>query len=104
MLWRLHLYMGPHMYAKIYDGNPIIKTLREDGGEKEIFYEQGNSIGVWTNVASNMHSFIITGEGVTTYNNTEGNEITISNATGEFTVSYIQIFLANQGCHIRLFY
>ena len=80
---------SPYVYFKIYDGNPIIKTLREDGGEKEIFYEQGNSIGVWTNVASNMHSFIITGEGVTTYSNTEGNEITISNATGEFTVSYI---------------
>ena len=42
---------SPHIYFKVFDGSPIIKTKSEDGGEKGVFYEQGNSIGVWTSVA-----------------------------------------------------
>ena len=80
---------SPYTFFKVYDGTPIIKTLRENGGEKDIFYEQGNSIGIWTSVAGNTHNFTITGEGVTTYSNTDGSEISIINSTGEFTVSYI---------------
>ena len=80
---------SPYTFFKVYDGDPIIKTLRENGGEKDIFYEQGNSIGIWTSVAGNTHSFTVTGEGVTTFTNTSGNEIGVLNSTGEFTVAYI---------------
>ena len=80
---------SPYIYFKVYDGTPIIKTLREDGGEKGIFYEQGDSLGIWTNVSGNNNNFIVTGEGVTTYTDIATNEIGITNATGEFTVTYI---------------
>ncbi|MEK9977287.1 MAG: glycosyl hydrolase, partial [Gammaproteobacteria bacterium] len=79
------------------DGSPIIKTFRSDSGEKGIFYESGDSLGVWTNVAGNRNNFIVTGEGVTTYTNTSSDQIGISNATGEFTVSYIPITSGEPG-------
>lgn len=80
---------SPYIYFKVYDGSPIIKTKSEDGGEKGVFYEQGDSIGIWTYVSGNRNNFVVTGEGVTTYTDTASNAIGISNATGEFTVSYI---------------
>ena len=80
---------SPYVFFKVFDGNPILKTLREDGGEKGVFYEQGNSLGVWTDVAGNRNNFIITGEGVTTFSNPTTNNIGITNSTGEFTVTYI---------------
>jgi len=80
---------SPYVFFKVFDGNAILKTLREDGGEKGVFYEQGDSLGVWTDVAGNRNNFIITGEGVTTFTNPTSNNISINNSTGEFTVTYI---------------
>ena len=91
------IHGSPYVYFKVYDGNPIIKTLRSNSGEKGIFYESGDSLGVWTNVAGNRNNFVITGEGVTTYTNTSSDQIGISNATGEFTVSYIPTISGEPG-------
>jgi hypothetical protein len=63
--------------------------LRINGDEKGIFYEQGNSLGVWTNVAGNYNNFLITGEGETTFGDTTGSEITVSNTANEFTLTYL---------------
>ena len=91
------IHGSPYVYFKVYDGSPIIKTLRSNGGEKGIFYESGDSLGVWTNVAGNRNNFVITGEGVTTYTNTSSDQIGISNSTGEFTVSYIPTISGEPG-------
>ena len=91
------IHGSPYVYFKVYDGSPIIKTLRSNSGEKGIFYESGDSLGVWTNVAGNRNNFIITGEGVTTYTNTSSDQIGVSNATGEFTVSYIPTISGDPG-------
>ena len=88
---------SPYVYFKVYDGNPIIKTLRSNSGEKGIFYESGDSLGIWTDVAGNRNNFVVTGEGVTTYTNTSSDQIGISNATGEFTVSYIPTISGEPG-------
>ena len=69
---------SPYAYFKAYQGELVIRTLRTDGGEKGTFYEQGNSLGVWTNVAGNRNNFLVTGEGNTTFGNVAGNEITVS--------------------------
>ncbi|MGW8369261.1 MAG: glycosyl hydrolase, partial [Gammaproteobacteria bacterium] len=65
------------------------RTLREDGPEKGTFYAQGNSLGVWTSVAGNHNNFLVTGEGATTFGNIAGNEITVSNAANELTLTYL---------------
>ena len=50
---------SPYIYFKAYLGDLVIRTLRADGGEKGIFYNQNNSLGVWTSVASNVNNFLI---------------------------------------------
>ena len=80
---------SPYVYVKAHQGQLVIRTLRTDGGEKGTFYIQGNSLGVWTSVASNHNNFLVTGEGATTFGNTAGNEITVSNAANELTLTYL---------------
>jgi len=80
---------SPYIYFKAYDGVPVLRTLREDGGEKGTFYQQGNSLGIWTSVAGNHNNFLITGEGATTFSNIASNEIAINNTAKEFTLTYL---------------
>ena len=80
---------SPYVYVKAYQGELVIRTYSDDGGEKGTFYEQGDSLGVWTNVAGNHNNFLVTGEGSTTFGNVAGNEITVSNAAKELTLTYL---------------
>jgi endoglucanase Acf2 len=80
---------SPYVYVKALQGALVIRTLRTDGGEKGTFYNQGNSLGIWTSVAGNHNNFLVTGEGATTFGNIAGNEITVSNATNELTLTYL---------------
>ncbi len=74
---------------KVYQGNPLLRTLRADGGEKGTFYNQGNHLGIWTNVSGIRNNILLSGEGVTTYSNISSNEITINNTSKEFTLTYL---------------
>ena len=80
---------SPYIYFKAYLGDLVIRTLRADGGEKGIFYNQNNSLGVWTSVASNVNNFLIVGEGATSFSNTASNEIVVTNAAKELTLTYL---------------
>jgi endoglucanase Acf2 len=80
---------SPYVYVKAHQGGLVVRTLRTDGGEKGTFYNQGNSLGVWTSVAGNHNNFLVTGEGNTTFGNIAGNEITVSNATNELTLTWL---------------
>ena len=80
---------SPYVYVKAHRGQLVARTLRSEGGEKGTFYNQGNSLGVWTSVAGNHNNFLITGEGDTTFGNTAGNEISVSNAANELTLTYL---------------
>ena len=80
---------SPYVYFKAYQGNLVIRTLRANGGEKGIFYNQNNTLGVWTSVAGNTNNFLIVGEGATSFANTESNEIVVTNAAKELTLAYL---------------
>ena len=80
---------SPYAYFKVYAGNPIIKTKATNSAEKGTFYEYGNNLGVWTDVAGIKNYFVITGEGTTEFSNIDSNEIAFSNSSNEFTVTYI---------------
>ena len=79
---------SPYIYFKAYLGDLVIRTLRADGSEKGIFYNQNNSLGVWTSVG-NTNNFLIVGEGATSFSNTAGNEIVVTNAAKELTLTYL---------------
>ena len=80
---------SPYVYFKAYQGELVVRTLRADSGEKGTFYNQGDSVGIWTNVAGINNNFLVTGEGNTTFGDITGNEITVSNAANELTLTYL---------------
>ncbi|MCH5377211.1 MAG: glycosyl hydrolase, partial [Planctomycetes bacterium] len=80
---------SPYVYVKAHQGELVVRTLRTDGGEKGTFYEQGNSLGIWTSVAGNHNNFLVTGEGATTFGNTAGNAITVGNTANALTLTYL---------------
>ena len=95
---------SPYVYVKAHQGELVARTLRTDGGEKGTFYNQNNSLGVWTNVAGNRNNFLITGEGETTFGMPEGNEITVSNSAKALTLTYLPVTIGNPaGALIDLF-
>jgi hypothetical protein len=83
------VHSSPYVYFKAHAGKLVARTLRGNGGEKGIFYEQGDSLGIWTRVSGNRNNFLVTGEGSTTFGNTNGNEIVVTNAANELTLSYL---------------
>ncbi len=80
---------SPYVYFSVYSGQIVVKTLREDGGEKGVFYQQGNHLGVWTSVAGNHNNFLLSGEGDTQYANINSNSITVSNTAGKMTLTLL---------------
>ena len=80
---------SPYIYFKAYQGDLMVRTLRADGGEKGTFYNQNNSLGLWTNVSGNINNFLMVGEGNTSFSNTAGNEIVVTNAAKEMTLVYL---------------
>jgi endoglucanase Acf2 len=80
---------SPYAYFKVYEGDALLRTKASDSGEKGTFYQTEDHLGVWTDVAGVRNSFLVTGEGTTTFTNVSSNEITISNAANEFTLSYL---------------
>ncbi|EOD81329.1 hypothetical protein D515_04230 [Grimontia indica] len=80
---------SPYVYFKSYDGDFQIKTTSSDGAQKGTFYQNSQSLGVWTDIAGNRNSFLIVGEGNTTFSNVSGNLITVSNSAKEMTVALL---------------
>jgi endo-1,3(4)-beta-glucanase len=83
------VYGSPYAYFKAHAGELVVRTLRANGGEKGTFYDQGDSLGVWTSVSGNRNNFLVTGEGSTTFGNPTSNEIVVSNASKELTLTYL---------------
>jgi endoglucanase Acf2 len=80
---------SPYVYFKAYTGNLVVRTLRSNGPEKGTFYNQGNTLGLWTNVAGVANNFLVVGEGATTFSSTTGSEIGVNNSAKELTLVYL---------------
>ena len=80
---------SPYVYFKAYAGNLVVRTLRSNGAEKGTFYNQGNTLGVWTNVAGVANNFLVVGEGTTSFSGTTGSEIGVNNSAKELTLVYL---------------
>jgi endoglucanase Acf2 len=80
---------SPYVYFKAYAGNLVVRTLRSNGAEKGTFYNQGNTLGIWTNVAGVANNFLVVGEGTTSFSGTTGSEIGVNNSAKELTLVYL---------------
>ena len=80
---------SPYVYFKAYAGNLVVRSLRSNGAEKGTFYNQGNTLGIWTNVAGVANNFLVVGEGTTSFSGTTGSEIGVNNSAKELTLVYL---------------
>ncbi|WP_331344541.1 glycosyl hydrolase [Cellvibrio sp. UBA7661] len=80
---------SPYAYFTALKGNLQLRTKAADGGEKGVFYQQGNSLGVWTNVAGNHNNFLITGHDATTFSTPNGSTIGVNNTSKRMTVTLL---------------
>lgn len=90
---------SPFVYFKAFRGELVVKTKAVDSGEKGIFYQQNDSLGVWTSVAGNRGDFLVVGEGETTFSNIGSNQITVSNDAKEMTIVLLP---SNNGQNVAL--
>lgn len=94
---------SPYVYINVLDGELQLKTLREDGGEKGTYFLGTDSFGLWTNVAGQLNYFLITGDGATTFTNTTGNVIGVSNPTKSYTLTLMPTTSEPSSAMINLF-
>ncbi len=80
---------SPYAYFTVLKGNLKLLTKAADGGEKGIFYQQGNTLGVWTNVAGNGNYFLVTGHDATHFSNANTNTVGITNTSKRITVTLL---------------
>ena len=77
---------SPYIYFKSYQGQPLFRSFQSDGFEKGTFYQDSNTLGVWTAVAGGRQDFLIVGEGDTQFSNIETAEIGVTNTSNELTL------------------
>ena len=86
---------SPYIFFTALEGNLVVRTKAADGGEKGIFYQQGNSLGVWTSVAGNRNHFLITGHDTTEFTNVNSAEIGVNNSVKRMTVTWLPQLASN---------
>lgn len=82
---------SPYAYFSAQQGDLVIRSKAPNGGEKGVFHQQNNSLGIWTDVAGNRASFLVVGDGTTTYSNVESNQIAVSNTSKRLTVALLPV-------------
>jgi endo-1,3(4)-beta-glucanase len=82
---------SPYVFFEVYSGTPVIRTKAAAGGEKGVFVQAGNTLGVWTNVASIRNHFMIVGDGATTFTNPTAAETPFEPANRRFTLVWLPV-------------
>ena len=80
---------SPYVYFTALQGDLVVRTRSADGGEKGIFHQSGNNLGVWTEVAGNRNAFLIVGHDTTTFTGVNTNSIGVNNGTKRMTVAWL---------------
>ena len=73
------VYGSPYIFFEVYSGQPQIKTWPDaTSGQRGIWHEGGNSLGVWTAIAGGRNNFLVVGDAGTTFSDTESAVVTIT--------------------------
>ncbi len=80
---------SPYAYFTALQGSIVIRTKAADSGEKGVFYQSGNSLGVWTDVAGDRANFLITGHDATTFSNVNSAAIGVTNTSKRVTITLL---------------
>ena len=80
------VYGSPFVFFEVYSGTPTLKTLRANSGERGVWHEAGDSLGIWSNVAGQRNDFLIVGDSGTTFSGVDTDTVTISAPGNSFTL------------------
>lgn len=80
---------SPYVYFTALQGNLVVRTKSADGGEKGVFHQSGNNLGIWTDVAGNRNAFLIVGHDTTTFSGVNTSSIGVSNSSKRMTVAWL---------------
>jgi endo-1,3(4)-beta-glucanase len=80
---------SPYVYFTALQGNLVVRTKSADGGEKGVFHQSGNNLGIWTEVAGNRNAFLIVGHDATTFTGVNSSTIGVNNGTKRMTVAWL---------------
>ena len=69
----------------------VARAQGTEGGEKGVFYQQDNALGMWTDVASNRGSFLIVGDGPTSFSGAESQTVQVNNPSQRVTVALLPV-------------
>ncbi|MCY7297090.1 glycosyl hydrolase [Alteromonas sp. a30] len=83
---------SPYAYFTTHQGNLVIRSKAgTEGGEKGVFYQQDNTLGMWTDVAGNRGSFLIVGDGPTSFSGVDSQAVQVNNSSNRLTVALLPI-------------
>ena len=83
------VYGSPYIFFEVYSGSPQIKTWpNATSGQRGIWHEGGNSLGVWTAIAGGRNNFLVVGDAGTSFSNTETAVVTIDAPNNSFTLAW----------------
>ncbi len=80
------VYGSPYVFFEVHSGTPTLKTLRANSGERGVWHQGEDSLGVWTNVAGQRNDFLIVGDAGTTFSGVDTDTVTISAPGNSFTL------------------
>lgn len=80
---------SPYVYFEVYSGDAQLKSLRPSGGERGVWYQGGDSLGVWTDVAGIRNHFMVVGDAGTSYTDIDSEVVTIESPSNGFTLAWM---------------
>lgn len=80
---------SPYIYFEVFSGQALIRSKSKNGHEKGIYYNENDSLGMWTNVADRHNNFLFVGEGNTQFSNVSSKETVITSDSGRFTLVWL---------------
>ena len=79
---------SPYVFFEVYSGAPTLKTLRANSGERGVWHEGGDSLGIWSHVAGQRNDFLIVGDTGTTFSGVDTDTVMISAPGNSFTLAW----------------
>ena len=80
---------SPYVFFEVYEGQAQLKSLRPSGGERGIWFEGNDSLGIWTNVAGVKNHFMVVGDTGTSFGDIDSAVVTVNSPTNAFTVAWL---------------
>lgn len=81
---------SPYVFVDVKAGTPVIRTKAPSGPEKGIFLQDGDTLGIWSDVAGQRNHFLIIGDNGTQYTDVHASETLIQNSP-QFTLAWLPV-------------